>query len=1240
MKTKRILSLIVATVMLVSLLAVVGLVNAFAATPIATAEEFMATFSGKETVTGNYTLTASITLPDGYVTPASFSGTLDGGKNTVSGIKTPLFGTLSGEVKNLTLGSPKSESSISSDTTSPIGALANTLGGNLTLDNVLNNVDITASASQYVGGLIGGTKNGAHQLVIKNSGNAGNISGSSCVGGLVGGIKNDDKDSHAVLTIEACTNNGSVTNTTGTKNTGTAGILGYVGNYGEANITKTVNYGKITMAGADAGAAGIVGGTRWDNAAGSYERITVTYSANYGEVSTSSDRGRTAGIVARVNKNGEKITIDHCYNFGAISAMNSTSDGASGIFGYVGNGAISGTVSNCYNVGVISALGNNAAIGSFNDKNVSGTNNYYIPKTPASGSASLSGTAGDYKNNVSATSVSDLNALIAATVKDSTDFIVDGEENGGYPVLEWQCKHTASMTTLSAEFCKGCGIKLRDIENTSTPFDKGTLDKTATDTYTITTEGISGFISYRSAKTGGERDVRFVLCVDLEKIKTYEYIKLTASFYADGAPVKSITLTYDELTLYKTAVGAGLTYVAGEGDALLGLVISDVPNQLWDTAILSVEVSDDKTFAGQATNPSIANAENGEDGIEEIGVMTFNLRYDISSHDLMALGVRGPHLMEIIDKYQPDSIGFNEATNAWMSWLRNNMAQRGYAYVGVGRDSGVDDSSASGSSNEYSPVFYKADKYELLFSDTIWLSKTPETAKTKGWGSEYNRICTYAVLKNKMTGETYAHFSTHLDHKDLEAQENSIYVLETYIRAVLREYGDIGIVLTGDFNTVEFEPDNPDYDAFTYDGVTSFMDDTRYLATELGVIGKSFMGYNPEKWEQGYETDKDKPNIDTSAAPIDFIFVKKGAYTCSYYTIVNDTFTFDHGGKTWHAHPVSDHYGVYAKITCTKPETPFTKDESKLIDHKATISTTKPSGLLSKLTDGISIKSTFSAASTENAIANLLKDDASFAVISVSGEKHGYWEITLEPASDLNFNFNGLSFTTAASDHPFNLRVFASTDGKNWEQIGASYAEKLTNSTTYYLKSDKVINTHYIKLAFTDTPTNAKLANITLYAETVSNGRVAADRITVTAGPSLNSKEGCEKLFDGTTSTKFYKRQYSEGSVPTVREPMDAIFFKTDVAVTITHFNMINGNDTASHTGRIPSAWTLYGSQDGKTYVVIDNETDPELTTDNYAVHGFTVDNPGSYQYYKLVFICGDDGNVQFSEMELYETVS
>ena len=40
---------------------------------------------------------------------------------------------------------------------------------------------------------------------------------------------------------------------------------------------------------------------------------------------------------------------------------------------------------------------------------------------------------------------------------------------------------------------------------------------------------------------------------------------------------------------------------------------------------------------------------------ETLGIMTFNLRYDVSSHACMKLNVRGPHLMEIIDKYNPDS---------------------------------------------------------------------------------------------------------------------------------------------------------------------------------------------------------------------------------------------------------------------------------------------------------------------------------------------------------------------------------------------------------------------------------------------------------------------------------------------------------------------------------------------------------------------------------------------------------
>ena len=479
------------------------------------------------------------------------------------------------------------------------------------------------------------------------------------------------------------------------------------------------------------------------------------------------------------------------------------------------------------------------------------------------------------------------------------------------------------------------------------------------------------------------------------------------------------------------------------------------------------------------TNPTENDPTTGIPTVETaetLGIMTFNLRYDVSSHTCLKLNVRGPHLMEIIDKYNPDSVGFNEATNNWMSWLRGNMKKRGYAYVGVGRDSATDDTSSTKNSNEYSPIFYKEDKFEVLDSGTFWLSKTPGSPKTKGWGSGYNRICTYAVLKNKTTGETYAHFSAHLDHKDAEAQENSVYVIETYIRATLEKFGDIGIVLSGDFNAVEFKADIPDYDAFTYNGVTSYMDNTRYLAKEVGIISKTGIGYNPDTWKGSA--------IDPTVAPIDYIFVKKNAYECSYYTVVADTFTFEAGGKTWYDHPVSDHFGVFAKIRCIKPATPFTKDETKLIDHTATISTTLPDGLLPKFTSPITITSTFNATNDKNAITNLLKEDDSNAMISVAGNKHGYWEITLSPeAADSNFKLNGVSIKTASNNHPFNLRVFVSIDGETWEQVGASYAEKLTANTTYYVKSDEVLTARYVKLAFTDTNSLSKLNNITIYAE-------------------------------------------------------------------------------------------------------------------------------------------------------------
>ena len=458
---------------------------------------------------------------------------------------------------------------------------------------------------------------------------------------------------------------------------------------------------------------------------------------------------------------------------------------------------------------------------------------------------------------------------------------------------------------------------------------------------------------------------------------------------------------------------------------------------------------------------------------DPIKLLSFNLRYDITSHELMALDVRGPHLMEIVTKYDPDSIGFCEATDNWMNYLRKEMPKLGYSCVGVGRNSG--NTGGSGNGNEHSPVFYKTDKYELLESDTFWLSATPEVAGSKTWGNSITRICTYAVLKDKQTGVIYAHFNTHFDHQSEDSRLNAVIVLESYINETLKKYGDIGIVVSGDFNL--------NMQSAPYLSLISFLDDSRTLAKEKLVIGSTTNSYRPDSWESS-SSSGNTPTVG-SGSPIDYIFVGKKTATVSVYTVVNDLFTFELNGKTWHEHPVSDHYGVFCEATFTAPSSKLQYDESKVVTHRATIS---PSQTLPTAYEGLTvINDKFTASSTLSVvkpIANILNNDSSIASVMVQGNKHGVWEITL--TADSTTDIAGLSFTTAsnAKKLPQTVRIYVSNDGTTWKRVGSTYTEEITASTTYYLSAPSpAVRTKYIKLVFSDCSTAADLANVTIYGK-------------------------------------------------------------------------------------------------------------------------------------------------------------
>lgn len=281
------------------------------------------------------------------------------------------------------------------------------------------------------------------------------------------------------------------------------------------------------------------------------------------------------------------------------------------------------------------------------------------------------------------------------------------------------------------------------------------------------------------------------------------------------------------------------------------------------TSLVEIFMAVTLFFTGLFSAPAVANpVEPIADGADA-RVVSFNLR--CTGFGETSIQYRAPLVVAQLEEIEADSIGFQEANYRWMSYLKKNLEN--YDYVGVSRTNGKN-------LGEFSPIFYRKDKYEVVASDTFWLSKTPEKAGSKDWGSQNIRICTWAILRNKATGECYVHFNTHLDHISSEARENQMKVLLEKIKAFEGKYP---IILTGDFN------DNSG--SVMYAEATEVLNDSRLLAP----VTDDKATYH---------------NYGAGSIIIDFIFVSDDVKPLVYHVIddkINDSF-------------LSDHYGIYVDL--------------------------------------------------------------------------------------------------------------------------------------------------------------------------------------------------------------------------------------------------------------------------------------------------------------------------------------
>jgi endonuclease/exonuclease/phosphatase family metal-dependent hydrolase len=178
----------------------------------------------------------------------------------------------------------------------------------------------------------------------------------------------------------------------------------------------------------------------------------------------------------------------------------------------------------------------------------------------------------------------------------------------------------------------------------------------------------------------------------------------------------------------------------------------------------------------------------------ELRVMTFNIRYGTADDGDDRWENRRQMVIDVLRDNSPDVVGLQEALDFQISQIWQELSE--FGQLGVAREDGK-------TKGEYCAILYRRDRFDVSESGTFWFSNTPDVPGSSHWGNANVRICTWARLVEKKTGNAFYHYNLHLDHVSQPSREKSAVLLAQRIRE--RKRPDPFIV-TGDFNAGESNP--------------------------------------------------------------------------------------------------------------------------------------------------------------------------------------------------------------------------------------------------------------------------------------------------------------------------------------------------------------------------------------------------------------------------------------------------
>ena len=305
-------------------------------------------------------------------------------------------------------------------------------------------------------------------------------------------------------------------------------------------------------------------------------------------------------------------------------------------------------------------------------------------------------------------------------------------------------------------------------------------------------------IVYPKAPQYGEEEQAYALA---DHIKEVLGVELTVASDSAGkteheivigqsAHISSkIKLGAKELDTYKLDTATATLYAA---DGYLWLIANSIHNVEAAVAKLIEDTTPKKH--GERIDLDYSegvNAVSAKLG-EGLKVMSYNVQTGSASN----VSPRVSKVLGHIYDFDADVVGAQEINYNWLT----EMGKRGFldTYTRVGE---AREGSSQAAGNEYSCIFYKTDKFNLIDSGTYWLSDTPNQISMLD-SCDYYRIMTYAVLERKSDGLRFLHVNTHLewDHADAPTNLLQTEIMLDLTDGILEKNGDMPVYFTGDFN--------------------------------------------------------------------------------------------------------------------------------------------------------------------------------------------------------------------------------------------------------------------------------------------------------------------------------------------------------------------------------------------------------------------------------------------------------